>query len=58
MCMTCGCGEPNEQHGNTDNITFEQLRRAAVAAGIDPETAADNLHDLAKQVRDQGTSAS
>lgn len=54
MCMTCGCGEPNKQHGNTDNITFKQLQRAAAAAGIDPETAADNLHDLAKQVRDRG----
>ena len=52
MCMTCGCGEPMEQHGNNDNITYDRLEQAANAAGIDPEQAADNLHDLAKKIRD------
>jgi hypothetical protein len=54
MCMTCGCGEPNERHGNDANIVYDQLKAAADAAGIDPETAADNLHDLAKKIRDEG----
>jgi hypothetical protein len=54
MCMSCGCGKPNEGHGDEANITFDQLERAANAAGIDPETAADNIHALAKQIRDQG----
>jgi hypothetical protein len=56
--MSCGCGQPNEQHGDAANITYEQLERAATAAGIDPETAADNSHGLAKQIRDQGMPAS
>jgi len=58
MCMTCGCGMPNEDHGDRANITYEQLEAAAQAANIDAETAADNLHDLAKQIRDSGMPAS
>jgi hypothetical protein len=49
---------PNEDHGDRSNITYEQLEAAAQAANIDPETAADNLHDLAKQIRDSGMPAS
>jgi hypothetical protein len=43
-----------DKHGNEANITYDQLEAAAQAADIDPETAADNLHDLAKRVRDEG----
>jgi hypothetical protein len=56
MCMTCGCGKPNDQHGDKANITYDQLKAAADAAQIDPESAADNLHDLAKKVRDKSVS--
>jgi hypothetical protein len=58
MCMTCGCGDPNAKHGNVANITYDQLEAAANAADIDAEQAADNLHALAKQIRDQGMPAS
>jgi hypothetical protein len=57
MCMTCGCGKPNDQHGDSANIIYDQLLAAADAANIDAEKAADNLHDLAKQIRDQGMPA-
>ena len=56
MCMSCGCGSSNEQHGSADNITLQQMERAAQAADIDVETAADNIHALAKKLRD-GSSA-
>ena len=56
MCMTCGCGKPNDQHGDEANITYDQLQSAAEAANIDPEAAADNLHDLAKKIRDNSVS--
>ena len=58
MCMTCGCGEPMADHGDPANITYGQLEQAADAAGIDPEQAADNLHDLAKKIRDGEVSVS
>ena len=31
MCMNCGCGEPNETHGKSDNITADALARAGKA---------------------------
>lgn len=54
MCMTCGCGKPNDDHGNPANITLDQLKKAAQAANIEPEKAADNLHDLASQLKKEG----
>jgi hypothetical protein len=43
MCLSCGCGEPNENHGNPDNITLEDLKRAADSEGLTVEQAADNI---------------
>ena len=51
MCMSCGCGEPNERHHESD-ITYEDLQRAAADSNIDPEQAADNIHAAARQLRD------
>jgi hypothetical protein len=31
MCMNCGCGQPNEDHGKAANITAEDLQRAGEA---------------------------
>ena len=28
MCMNCGCGQPNEDHGKPANITAADLERA------------------------------
>ena len=50
MCMSCGCGKPNERHKPGD-IILEDLERAAQNANIDVEQAADNIHDSAREVR-------
>jgi hypothetical protein len=31
MCLNCGCGQPNDDRGNPDNITADALQRAADA---------------------------
>ena len=54
MCMSCGCGEPNERHGNPNNITLDDLRKAAKAANIETEKAADNIHELASKLKKEG----
>lgn len=54
MCLDCGCKKPNDDHGNPDHITMDKLQRAARASGIDPETAADNIHAEAKRLREAG----
>jgi hypothetical protein len=43
MCLSCGCGEPNESHGNPDNITQDMLQKAADAAEVSVAEAAANI---------------
>lgn len=45
MCLSCGCGQPMESHGDPNNITMDTLQRAADAAGIAPEEAARNIQE-------------
>jgi hypothetical protein len=33
MCLNCGCGQPDEDHGNPANITADDLRAAGDANG-------------------------
>lgn len=51
MCLSCGCGQPNERHGTEANITADDLRDAAEAAGIGMEQAADNIHAGAREMQ-------
>jgi hypothetical protein len=43
MCLTCGCGQPHEDHGNPDNLTYEDLKKAAEAGDVSVEDAAKNI---------------
>jgi hypothetical protein len=43
MCLSCGCGEPNENHGDPRNITMQKLEEAAEAANISTQEAAQNI---------------
>ena len=43
MCLSCGCSQPNESHGNEDHITMNDLERAADAAGTRPAGRAEHL---------------
>ena len=45
MCLTCGCGRPHETHGNPDNITYEDLEKAAKAGEVSVADAAKNIQD-------------
>jgi hypothetical protein len=47
MCLSCGCAEPNNDHGDPRNITQQDLSAAAEAAGISPSEAADNISSSA-----------
>ena len=50
VCMTCGCGEPNADHGNPDHITYDRLKQAADAAEISVEEASTNVQETLKKV--------
>lgn len=43
MCASCGCGKPNDDHGDKANITVDDIERAAKAAGVSAEQVAENL---------------
>jgi hypothetical protein len=48
MCLSCGCGEPDADHGDPRHITMAKLREAAAAAEIPVEEAAQNIAASAK----------
>jgi hypothetical protein len=45
MCASCGCGKPDDQHGDSSHITKQQIDQAAQAAGISAQQAAANIQD-------------
>lgn len=57
MCMNCGCGDYNERHKPTD-ITADDLMAAAKGHDMEMEQAADNIHQAARDLRQQERKAS
>lgn len=49
MCVSCGCGQVNDDHGDERNITMKDMRSAAQAADIDVQTAARNIQQSLSQ---------
>ena len=52
MCLTCGCGDPDADHDNPDNITYEDLQKAAEAAEVSIEEAVENIKTTLNEVED------
>ena len=50
MCLNCGCGEPNERHGNDANITLDDVRRAGEANDQSVDESLRNMGMAARQV--------
>jgi len=49
MCLSCGCGEPDADHGDNRHITMAMLKAAADAAEISAEEAARNISETVKK---------
>lgn len=49
MCLTCGCGELNADHGDDRHITFDDLKAAADAAGVSVDEAVKNFDVTVKK---------
>ena len=43
MCVSCGCGKLNDNHGDERNITIDQIQKAASAAGFSPSDVVKNM---------------
>ena len=57
MCLSCGCGEPNERHDDPRHITQDDLEAAAQAAEVSPTQAAQNILDGLRQGEPEGSAA-
>lgn len=44
MCMSCGCGSPNDDHGDSRNITMNDVDQAAQAAGTTRDRVLQNMN--------------
>jgi hypothetical protein len=45
MCLDCGCGKPNDDHGDPRHITLDRLNQAAQASGIPAHEAVKNIQE-------------
>jgi len=49
MCVSCGCNKPNDDHGDSRNITMDQIQKAASAAGMSNADVAKNIQKSVQQ---------
>jgi hypothetical protein len=49
MCLTCGCGVLNDNHGDDRHITYDDLKTAAEAAEIPVDEAVRNFEETVKK---------
>lgn len=57
MCLSCGCGHPNEKGGDSRLITMNDLDQAAQASGITREQVVQNIvNGVAQKQNQQGSS--
>lgn len=50
MCYNCGCEMPDNDMGDSRNVTDKTFEEAAKAAGQSPEEAKRNVLELLKKV--------
>ena len=43
MCVSCGCGKADDDHGDKRNLTMKQIEEAAKAAKSDAKGVAENI---------------
>ena len=51
MCLDCGCGKPNDDHGNADHLTMKQVEKAAKASEISVDEAVKNITQAMKDAQ-------
>ncbi len=57
MCLDCGCGEPNERHGDDRHIVMDDVKAAANASEISVQEAAQNIATGMRQAQQGSGSA-
>ena len=49
MCANCGCGIPEDEHGDERNITWSEIVSSAEANDISPGEAIQNIQQMPEQ---------
>ncbi|HEX5938303.1 MAG TPA: hypothetical protein VFZ75_11535 [Actinomycetota bacterium] len=49
MCANCGCGIPEETHGDDRNIKWSEVVASAEANDLSPADAIRNMQTMAEQ---------
>jgi ribosomal protein S26 len=49
MCANCGCGIPEDTHGDERNIRWSEVVASAEANDISPKDAIENMRTMAEQ---------
>ena len=57
MCLDCGCGEPNERHGDDRHITMDDVKAAATASELSVDEASRNITEGMRQAQQSSSSA-
>jgi hypothetical protein len=57
MCLDCGCGKPNDRHGDDRHIIMDDVKAAAEASEISVDVAARNIRDGMRQAQQSSGSA-
>ncbi|MCD6031669.1 MAG: hypothetical protein K0S78_3843 [Thermomicrobiales bacterium] len=57
MCLDCGCGEPNERHGDDRHIIMDDIQAAAAASEIPMAEATRNIVEALSQTQPSSASA-
>ena len=57
MCLNCGCGQPDEDHGNPANITARDLQAAGDANAQSLRESAQHILEAVEVVESSGRDA-
>jgi hypothetical protein len=49
MCVSCGCGEVHDDHGDPRHLTIEDLEQAAEAANLTVDQVVQNIQTSGRQ---------
>jgi hypothetical protein len=49
MCVSCGCGEIHDNHGDPRHLTIEDLEQAAEAANLTVDQVVQNIQTSGRQ---------
>lgn len=51
MCLNCGCGMMDNDMGDKDNVTIEDVAKAAIASNMNGQETITNMKQSLEQIK-------